>query len=186
LISCTWPSSFPRFLSTIAHRSRLFGYDQGVTGGVISLPSFHKYFPEINTEDPDISQAVESERATRKGISVAAYNLGCFCGAVLTIFISNPLGRRRTIFCGCTTMMIGAILQTTAYELPHFIIARFITGIGNGMNTSTVPTWQSEACKSHDRGAMVMIQGMLITAGITLSYWVNYGGFTRFYFPSKR
>ena len=72
-------------------------------------------------------------------------------------------------------MTIGALLQCTSYSLPHLIVGRIITGVGNGMNTSTVPTWQSESSKAHDRGKMVMIEGMLITAGITLSYWVNYG-----------
>lgn len=72
-------------------------------------------------------------------------------------------------------MSIGAILQCTSFDLPQFIIGRIITGVGNGMNTSTVPTWQSESSKSSDRGKMVMIEGMLITAGITLSYWVNFG-----------
>jgi MFS family permease len=72
-------------------------------------------------------------------------------------------------------MATGALLQATAFHLPHFIVGRIVTGVGNGMNTSTVPTWQSESAKSHDRGKMVMIEGMLITAGITLSYWINYG-----------
>lgn len=96
-------------------------------------------------------------------------------GAIFTIFVGNPLGRRRTIFVGCVTMATGALLQSTAFHLPHLIIGRIITGWGNGMNTSTVPTWQSETAKSHDRGKLVMTEGMLITAGITLSYWINYG-----------
>lgn len=80
---------------------------------------------------------------------------------------------------GCIIMTIGAILQCTAHTLPHFIIGRIVTGWGNGMNTSTVPTWQSETAKSHDRGMLVMTEGMLITGGITLSYWINYGESTR-------
>lgn len=72
-------------------------------------------------------------------------------------------------------MATGALLQCTAYQLPHFIVARIVTGIGNGMNTSTVPTWQSESSHAHDRGKMVMIEGSLITGGICLSYWINYG-----------
>ncbi|RJE22833.1 Sugar and other transporter [Aspergillus sclerotialis] len=158
----------------------LFGYDQGVTGGLLDLPSFIQHFPDINPDDPAIQDlpntaALRSQRSTNQGIAVAAYNLGCFIGAILTIFIGNPLGRRRTIFCGCITMATGAILQCTAFQLPHFIVARIVTGIGNGMNTSTVPTWQSESSKAHDRGKLVMIEGMLITAGITISYWINYG-----------
>ena len=141
-----------------------------MTGGLLSLNSFIKHFPDINTDNPTSPNA-----STYQGITVAAYNLGCFCGAIATIFISNPLGRRKVIFMGCCTMTIGATLQSTAFQLPHFIVGRIITGTGNGMNTSTVPTWQSECCKSHDRGVMVMIQGMLITGGITVSYWINYG-----------
>ncbi|KAK4138983.1 MFS general substrate transporter, partial [Trichocladium antarcticum] len=38
-----------------------------------------------------------------------------------------------------------------------------------------VPTWQSETSKAHKRGKMVMIEGALITAGITLSYWIDLG-----------
>ncbi|KAB8079739.1 general substrate transporter [Aspergillus leporis] len=152
----------------------LFGYDQGVTGGLLDLPSFTKYFPDIHPDDPTIDASTKSQRSLNQGIAVASYNLGCFCGAILTIFIGNPLGRRRTIFIGCITMATGALLQSTAFDLPHFIVGRIVTGIGNGMNTSTVPTWQSESAKAHDRGKLVMIEGMLITAGITLSYWINY------------
>ncbi len=159
--------------------SRLFGYDQGITGGLLDLKSFIKYFPEINPDDPDIQgiPGARSQRSTNQGIAVASYNLGCFLGSILTIFIGNPLGRRRTIFCGCVIMATGALLQCTAFHLPHFIVGRIVTGIGNGMNTSTVPTWQSESSKAHDRAKMVMIEGMLITGGITLSYWINYGEF---------
>lgn len=43
------------------------------------------------------------------------------------------------------------------------------------MNTSTVPTWQSETSKSHRRGQMVMVEGALITGGICISYWLDFG-----------
>ncbi|PYI12309.1 MFS general substrate transporter [Aspergillus sclerotiicarbonarius CBS 121057] len=43
------------------------------------------------------------------------------------------------------------------------------------MNTSTVPTWQSECCKSNRRGQLVMIEGAMITCGITISYWIDFG-----------
>jgi MFS family permease len=80
---------------------------------------------------------------TSVGIAVASYNLGCFCGAIFCIWIGNYLGRRKTIFTGSIIMVIGATLQSCAYSLPHLIVGRIVTGIGNGMNTSTVPTWQS-------------------------------------------
>jgi MFS family permease len=78
-------------------------------------------------------------------------------------------------------MATGALLQSTSFQLPQFIIARIVTGIGNGLNTSTVPTWQSESSHAHDRGKMVMIEGSLITGGICLSYWINYGKWKAIY-----
>lgn len=42
-----------------------------------------------------------------------------------------------------------------------------------GMNTSTVPTWQTETSKAHRRGQMVMIEGSIIMFGVMISYWID-------------
>ncbi|KAK2608184.1 hypothetical protein N8I77_006808 [Diaporthe amygdali] len=149
----------------------LFGYDQGVMGGILTLPIFLAQFPDIDpSAGPD-----SATRSTYQGIAVASYNLGCFLGAVITIFIGNPLGRKKMIMLGTSIMLVGAALQASAYTLPHFIVGRIITGLGNGGNTSTVPTWQSETSHAHKRGKLVMIEGALITGGIMISYWVDLG-----------
>lgn len=75
-------------------------------------------------------------------------------------------------------MVIGAILQCSSFSLAQLIVGRLITGFGNGFNTSTVPTWQSECSRAHRRGQLVMIEGALITAGVCFSYWLDFG----FYF----
>ncbi|KAI1370868.1 general substrate transporter [Hypoxylon crocopeplum] len=152
----------------------LFGYDQGVMGGILTMHQFLDAFPDINPNSSD-DPIIKSQRSSTQGIAVAAYNLGCFVGAITTIFVSNPLGRRRMIILGTSIMIIGAILQASATTLPHFIIGRVITGFGNGGNTSTVPTWQSETSRSHKRGKLVMIEGALITCGIMVSYWIDLG-----------
>lgn len=54
-------------------------------------------------------------------------------------------------------MVIGAILQASSYGLAQFIIGRIVTGIGNGLNTSTVPTWQSERATV----SRIIVGGML-------------------------
>ncbi|KAI1846377.1 hypothetical protein JX266_007582 [Neoarthrinium moseri] len=153
----------------------LFGYDQGVMGGILTMPSFLNLFPTINSGAEGITEAEASTRSTNQGIAVACYNLGCFIGAILTIFIGNPLGRRRMIMLGTSIMVVGAILQASATTLEQFIIGRIITGIGNGGNTSTVPTWQSETSKAHKRGKLVMIEGALISGGIMISNWIDLG-----------
>ena len=140
-------------------------------GGLLTLGSWVKQFPAIDS----VNNPSDTHISTVQGITVASYNVGCFVGAIITIFIGDILGRRRMIFLGSAIMVVGASLQASAYSLPHLIVGRIITGFGNGMNTSTVPTWASETSKSHKRGKMVMIEGAMITGGIMVSYWVTFG-----------
>lgn len=152
----------------------LFGYDQGVTGNLLTLESFTRHFPLINPNAPSIAnnQHAKDQRTTYQGITVGSYNLGCFCGAVACIWLGNMLGRRKTIFLGTCIMVVGAILQASSFSLAQLIIGRIVTGFGNGLNTSTVPTWQSECSRSNRRGQLVMIEGALITCGVMVAYWV--------------
>lgn len=149
--------------------------DQGVMGGILTLSVFLRQFPSINPDEEGLDPTGSSRRATNQGIAVASYNLGCFLGAIIAIWISNPLGRKRMITLGTAVMVVGAVLQATAFRLDHFVVGRIITGLGNGANTSTVPTWQSETCSAHKRGKLVMVQGALITCGVMISYWVDLG-----------
>jgi MFS family permease len=138
-------------------------------GGLLTLPAFTSVFPEIDTTEAGLrglSQGQANHRSTIQGISIGSYNVGCFCGAIACIWIGDILGRRKTIFLGSSIMIVGAILQASAFSLAHLIVGRIITGMGNGLNTSTVPTWQSECSKSHRRGQLVMVEGALITGGI--------------------
>jgi MFS family permease len=57
------------------------------------------------------------------------------------------LGRRRSIILGALVMMIGVVIQVSAMvgyvPLAQFCVGRVVTGVGNGMNTSTIPTYQA-------------------------------------------
>lgn len=47
----------------------LFGYDQGVMGGLLTLDSFLKLFPEINTSSPPAGWS-SSRASNTQGITV--------------------------------------------------------------------------------------------------------------------
>lgn len=40
-----------------------------------------------------------------------------------------------------------------------------MTGVGNGMNTSSIPVWQSEMAPPKIRGFLVLFEGALIAGG---------------------
>jgi MFS family permease len=78
--------------------------------------------------------------------------VGCFIGSVITAFVGENLGRRRTIGAGVVVMIIGALLQATAYSRAHMIVARIVTGTGMGVINSTVPVLQAEFAPKATRG----------------------------------
>ena len=63
---------------------------------------------------------------------VSTYTLGCIFGAILTIFTGDVLGRRRSVLFGCTLLVIGGVLQASAFSLPHMIVGRITSGLGIG------------------------------------------------------
>ena len=76
-------------------------------------------------------------------------------------------------------MIIGVIIQITAVKghraTAQFIIGRTITGVGNGINTSTIPTYQAECSRTANRGLLICIEGGIIAFGTMIAYWIDYG-----------
>ncbi|KAH5220019.1 hypothetical protein HBI62_141790 [Parastagonospora nodorum] len=177
----------------------MFGYDQGVMSGLLTLDDFQRHFPLMTP----LSQAnsicwldsptntVRDERmctgdANTQAAAVALYQVGCFLGAVLILFYGELWGRKSSTFWGSLIMIIGTIFQVAAGGMNGggvdayaiLIVGRVVGGIGNGMVTSTIPTWQSECAKPEKRGKLIITSGAIIVAGIMISYWAGYG----FYF----
>ncbi|KAI1331975.1 general substrate transporter [Xylariaceae sp. FL0255] len=140
----------------------LFGYDQGVFGGVIVTSDF------LNL------MGIEGNPKLQSTVT-AIYDIGCFLGAITTIWIGERFGRKNTILIGTTIMSIGAILQISAFGLPQMFIGRVIAGMGNGINTSTAPVWQGETSKASWRGKLVVIEMITNIFGFSLSNWVTFG-----------
>ena len=71
-------------------------------------------------------------------------------------------------------MIIGALLQATAYTRAHMVIARVVSGVGMGVINSTVPVFQSEYSPKATRGLYVCVQLSTLNFGIFLVYWIDY------------
>jgi sugar porter (SP) family MFS transporter len=83
------------------------------------------------------------------------------------------------IIAGASVMIVGVIIQVTAFPghvpLAQFIVGRTITGVGNGMNTSTIPVYQAECSKTSNRGLLICIEGGVIAIGTMIAYWIDFG-----------
>ncbi|KAI9651804.1 MAG: hypothetical protein M1831_007586 [Alyxoria varia] len=114
-----------------------------------------------------------------QGFVTAIYEIGCLSGAIFILTCADYLGRRRAMIMGGTIMVLGVIIQVTTQAtsgaLAQFIIGRVIMGVGNGINTSTIPTYQAECSKTTNRGLLICVEGGIIAFGTLVAYWVDYG-----------
>jgi MFS family permease len=82
--------------------------------------------------------------------------------------VGDMLGRRYMIWLAMGLIIVGASLQTSAHTLAHLIIGRIITGLGTGIDSSTVPMYQSELSKREWRGRLVSWEILFIGIGIVI------------------
>ncbi|KAF2770079.1 putative sugar transporter [Teratosphaeria nubilosa] len=151
----------------------LFGWNNGVAGPLLNLPSWIATFPAIDTVNA--TGAEETRKSTIQGTTVAMYTLGAFFGALSCIWVGDKLGRVKTIQVGAAITAIGALLEATSFSLAQLIVARLVTGFGFGELSATAPNWQSECSSAAHRGAAVILESLFISLGLALSGWVNLG-----------
>ncbi|BCS23435.1 glucose-inactivated glycerol proton symporter STL1 [Aspergillus puulaauensis] len=160
----------------------LFGYNQGMMSGLIAGTQFVLEFPvlampEGATKDTDIA-TYKHINVLRGGVT-SCYEIGCFFGALFSMFYGEAIGRTRLIVAGASILIIGAAISAAPYGadwgLGQFVVGRVISGVGNGLNTATIPVWQSECSSSHNRGLLVCFEGAMIAVGTFIAYWVVFG-----------
>lgn len=135
--------------------------------GIIGAVPFNNYFPQTKGD------------ATWQAFVTAIYEIGCLIGAIFILTFGDKIGRRRAIIMGGAIMIVGVIVQITPIKghnaTAQFVIGRTITGVGNGINTSTIPTYQAECSRSTNRGLLICIEGGIIAFGTLIAYWIDYG-----------
>lgn len=143
--------------------------------GIINGDNFINTFPPLNPANGDNSLHV----SVLQGAVTACYEIGCFFGAIFTLIYGQPIGRTRIMFAGGIIMTIGAVISTAAFHenwgLGQFVVGRVVSGVGNGANTATIPVWQSECSKAHNRGFLVCFEGAIIAVGTFIAYWIDFG-----------
>lgn len=154
----------------------LFGYDQGLMSGLITGEQFNDEFPPTNMNLPG---ADEHHVTVVQGAVTACYELGCFFGALFALFRGEAYGRKPLIFTGSLIIILGTVISVAAFRehwgLGQFVVGRVITGIGNGLNTATIPVWQSEMSRAENRGRLVNLEGSVVAVGTLVAYWLDFG-----------
>ncbi|PVH94823.1 general substrate transporter [Periconia macrospinosa] len=141
----------------------LFGYDQGVISGVLTMESFAAAFPRI---------ALDS---SFKGWFVSTLLLFAWAGSLVNGPVADRYGRKGSIMIAVVIFTIGSVLQAAAINIAMALVGRAIAGFAVGMLTMIVPMYMSEVSTAAIRGTLVVLQQLSITLGILVSYWLEYG-----------
>ncbi|OQD70280.1 hypothetical protein PENDEC_c025G00931 [Penicillium decumbens] len=107
----------------------IFGYDDGVIGGLLTSTAFQEVF--------NLSSSME-------GTVTALFMIGCLVGCLCTSFSNGRWGRLTIAQVGAGALSIGAILQASSYSVAQLIVGRIVAGLGLGLITSNLAVWQSE------------------------------------------
>jgi len=149
--------NFYLIASVAALGGLLFGYDTGVISGALLF----------------IRQVV-SLSPTLQGMVVAIALAGAAIGAAMAGNLSDRIGRRRMILGAGLLFIAGAVISAVAEGVIILLIGRFLVGLAIGVASMLTPLYLAEVSPARNRGAIVSLNQLCITAGILVSYLVGF------------
>lgn len=150
----------------------LFGFDLSIISGALIF--LEDYF-ELD--------------AAAKGLAVSSAIFGSILGPVAGMWLSDTMGRRRTLGIAAFCFMVSAIGSALPHSFFAFNFWRAVGGIGVGLAAMTSPMYIAEISPPHLRGRLVTVNQLAIVVGINLavivSYLLSFGGHWRWMFASE-
>lgn len=152
----------------------LFGYDTAVISGAEKSLQ-HNFIEPLGLG------------AFAHGATVSSALLGCILGGAISGFLSNRLGRKRTLqlagFLFFTSALGSSYPEFLFFEkgeaslslLYMFNFYRVWGGIGVGLASAVCPTYIGEIAPAQIRGRLVSFNQFAIIFGMLVVYFVNWG-----------
>jgi sugar porter (SP) family MFS transporter len=137
----------------------LFGYDTGVVSGALLFLS--KTFGSLTSFD--------------KELVTSLLLVGAAAGAWCAGRLADRIGRRPTLLLTAAIFVAGVLGAAFAPWFGFLVAMRFVIGLAVGSASMTVPLYIGELAPPRYRGALVSFNQLALTAGILISYLVDYG-----------
>lgn len=134
----------------------LFGFDTGIISGAILFVQ------------QDFSMTL-SERSW----AVSIVLVGAIIGSASGGYLSDKLGRRKSIISSAVLVIIGTAVIAASSDIYLFFAGRFVIGTGIGIASFISPMYISEVAPKSIRGAMVSLTQLMVTVGILVAYLVS-------------
>ncbi|KAH6684831.1 maltose permease [Plectosphaerella plurivora] len=139
-----------------------FGYEVTTLGKLLAVTPFARRFGYQVGQNYVIS-------ATNQQILNAANTIGIFCSAFATGFISDFIGRKRTIIVACIVCAGGVIMQFFSTSIMMLFGGKIIATLGFGLGHSLGPVFVAELAPVKIRGVCLALINTMIVTG----QWLN-------------
>ncbi|KAI9678728.1 MAG: hypothetical protein M1817_005785 [Caeruleum heppii] len=155
----------------------LFGFDISSMSAIIGGQPYLCYFNQGPAGPPftDASEECSGPRSDVQGGITASMPGGSFVGALVSGFLSDKLGRNKTLQVGAFVWCIGSIIVCAAQNIGMLVVGRFINGLSVGICSAQVPVYLSELAPPSKRGRLVGCQQWAITWGIMIMFYISFG-----------
>lgn len=139
----------------------LFGYDTGA----------------INTVLVQIGTDIDGRLLTpgEKELITSALSVGAIVGAIVCGYMSDTLGRKRTLVICDALFIAGAVLQASISSKWPFAVGRLIMGLGVGCGSMIAPMFISEISPVRMRGMLTTLNVVAITGGQVVATAIGAG-----------
>ena len=135
----------------------LFGYDTAVISGT--------------------TKAVTTQfalNAIQEGWYVGCALIGSIIGVLCAGFLSDGIGRKKTMLIAAIMFSISALGCAVAANFTQLVVFRMFGGFGIGVVSIVSPMYISEVAVASKRGTLVALYQLMITLGFLLAYLVNF------------
>lgn len=136
----------------------LFGFDTAVIAGATEFLKTHYMLNSLET-----------------GFAMSSALIGCIFGAAFAGYVSDKIGRKKTLLICAVLFAISAIGSGLPRTLSGFVIARLIGGIGVGAAAMVSPMYIAEIAPARIRGRLVSLNQLAIVIGMLVAYFVDLG-----------
>jgi len=152
----------------------LFGFDISSMSAIISTKAYLCYFNQ-GPQYLDTDGKCSGPTANVQGGITASMPGGSWLGALVSGYLSDILGRKKSIQVGSVIWCIGSIIVCASQNIGMLIAGRIINGFAVGICSAQVPVYITEIAPPSKRGRLVGCQQWAITWGILIMFYISYG-----------
>lgn len=105
---------------------------------------------------------------------VAVLEIGAFVTSLACGTLADVFGRKAVLFWGALVFSLGGAIQTLTSGFTIMVVGRITAGLGVGVMSMVVPTYQSEISPAENRGKLACIEFTGNIVGYSFSVWMGY------------